>query len=539
MSSAHRIDWRQARALVRCYIVMSIRTLPIRTMRGERGGSGIGSMLFVIGLYTLLGLALSVTAALTQEVFVYSFTLHMMTLFVVGTSALNEASEVLFSSKENDVLLHRPVQPATLVLSKAITIVSFTALLAVAINLFPTFAILSIKDARPWAPIVHAGSVVLSTVFASAAVVCLYGLVARLLGRERFQRVITAAQIASTVFLAAGFQVLPRLFRQGGGIDLAGFLHDSNAAWFLPPCWFAAIDAWLGSNAIEPRYAKLALVGLAVTLGSTWLGVLRLPSTRNNAASVAEETYKDIAGTETTVVESRGLLDRLFAPWLRDPIERASFRLARAYLWRERTVKVRLAAALAFYLVMPFIAITDAKHAGFMPLMLLWMTALVPVTALEVLRNSSNPAAADLFLYTPIQNGIRIFHGVRKAVIVFVQAPMLIYVAAVSLWIMRENPSRMLLVLPPLLVLPTISLLPALFGEYLPLSRASRTGQRTVQTLLVFVAILPAAALGGAAYFAQQNGLLWILFAIALPLMVAIHLFMLRVVERKAALGRA
>jgi hypothetical protein len=169
-----------------------------------------------------------------------------------------------------------------------------------------------------------------------------------------------------------------------------------------------------------------------------------------------------------------------------------------------------------------------------MPVMLFWMTALVPVTVLEVLRISANPAAADLFLYSPIQGEASIFHGVRKAAIVFVQAPLLIYILLVSAFAMRADPSRMTLVIPALLVIPTFSLLPGLLGEYLPLSMAARTGQRTVQSFVLFLAMIPAAVLGTVAYIAQQNGLLWALLAIELPVMVGIHTFMLRVVARSA-----
>jgi hypothetical protein len=529
-----RIDWRQVRALVRSFLIMSLRTMPIRTMRGEKSSSGKGALLLVLGLFTLFGMVLSTMASRVNEVFLYSFVLHLMTLFAVGTSAMNEASEVLFSTAENDVLLHRPIRPATLVLSKAITILSFTLVLAAALNLFPTFTLLSIDDARPWAPLVHMGSILLSTVFASATVISMYGLVARLLGRERFHRVITAAQIASTLFLACGFQLVPRLIGPDSGVDVAGWLESSSAVWLIPPCWFAALDAWLGSGATEPRLALLALTGLFATLGCAWVGVLRLPSTGANAASVLEESRKDVPAAAQSLAPDRGLIERLVSPWLRDPIERASFRLAKAYLLRERTVKVRLAATLSFYLVIPLMTLTSRAQDGFMPLMFFWMVALVPVTVLEVLRISPNPAAADLFLYSPLDGAARVFHGVRKATIVLVQLPILVYIAAVAAWALRDEPRNLFALLPALLVMPVTSLLPGLLGDYLPLSMVPRSGQRTAQSLLALVAMVPAMGLGFVTWLALENDFLWTLFAIAAPLAIGLHWLVLRIVDARA-----
>ena len=156
-----QVDWRQVRALVRAYLVMSVRKMPLRTMRGERKGGGIGPIAFLVGIYTLLGLALAAMLTLTNDVFVGSFTVHALTLFVVGTAAMGEASEVLFSTSENEVLGHKPILPATLVTAKAIAISAFTLLLAGALNLGPTIALSFLDGARAAAPFAHVASVLL------------------------------------------------------------------------------------------------------------------------------------------------------------------------------------------------------------------------------------------------------------------------------------------------------------------------------------------------------------------------------------------
>ncbi len=538
--ASSRVDWRQVRALVRAFLVISVRKMPLRTMRGEKKGGGLGPIVFLVAIYALFGLLMAPVLALTKDVFLGTFAVHVMTLFVVGTAAMSEASDVLFNTSENDVLGHKPIQPVTLVVAKALTIIAFTLLIAAAINLGPTIALgFFMEGARPAAPFAHIASVLLSTVFASASVVCLYGLIARLLGRERLQRVITWAQIGSAVFLAVGFQVVPRLLDTRTGFDLAGLLRGSYLVWFVPPCWFAGFDAWLGSTASDPRFAQLALAGLGVTVFCTWLGLLRLPATGGDVASLQEEVRPERAPAPAALAAGGGRVERLLAPWLSDPVQRATFRLARAYILRERSVKVRLASALSFYVVFPVLALLPGNRGSdFLPLLMVWMCALVPLTVLESLRISSNPAAADLFLYAPIEGGARLFHGVRKAAIAYVQAPLLAYLTLVSIWVLRAEPARLWLALPALLAMPTLSLLPGLTGEYLPLSAGTRTGQRTVQTAITFLVMIPAGLLGLLAYLAQKEGLLWLMLAGEFAALAVLHALLLRIVDRRSRRSR-
>jgi len=529
---AARIDWRQVRALVRAFAVMSFRTLPVRTMRGEKSSGSARGLWIILVLYLFLGLAFAAVALALKEVIVFSFLIHTFTLFVVGSSALNEASEVLFNTSENDILLHRPIGPATLVIAKGLTIILFTLLLGGAINLFPTFAMLRIDDANVFSPLVHVVSVVVSAVFASGAVICLYGVISRVLGRERFQKVITVVQIASTLFLAVGFQIIPRLLDPERGFDLGSFVHSSPFAWAFPSLWFAALDAWLGSHAQESVYAGLALCGLGVTLGCAWLGAVRLPAAGNHVANVSEEARKDIPPA-AQVAGGQGLVERVLAPWLRHPLERASFALAKAHLVRERQVKVRLAAALAYIVMLPILSIVSA-NGQFLALMSFWMTAMVSLTVLELLRIGSQPAAADLFAYSPIAEPERVFHGVRKAAIVFIQLPMFVYVTIIGFIALRATPGLLLSAIPALFVLSPMSLVAGIAGEYVPFSAATRTGERTLRSFIVLIAMIPAGVLGTLSYFAYRYGYLGWVIALTAVLAVVAHVGLSKLVVWRA-----
>jgi hypothetical protein len=285
--------------------------------------------------------------------------------------------------------------------------------------------------------------VLAATLFAAATVVCGYGAVARLLGRERFQRVVTVAQITSTLFIVAGFQILPRML---GQLQLGSLAHAPGWIWLAPPTWFAALDSVLGTREAFGSLLWPAAFGLVLTVVLAWLGVLRLPTTSNSVANLQEEPRRAIEPAPVRPADARevrapGRASGLLDLWMRDPVERASFRLAAAYILRETRDQGALGGGAGLLPRVPLITLVNPqKHSDFMPLMILWMTTLVPFTVLEALRVSSHPAAADVFAVTPIRDPSRIFHGVRKASIVFVQLPLLVYVALVGAWVHAPEP---------------------------------------------------------------------------------------------------
>ncbi len=530
---AGRIDVRQLKALLRAYFIISTRSMPV----GITGGKRVRTLPYILGIYTLLGFFMGATAAAIDSVFVYSMFVHTMTFFVVGTMALNEASEVLFNSRDAEVLGHRPVEPSTLVLAKGLTIFGFCGLMATAVNIGPCVLGVMVKDARGWFGPVHALSVLLETLFLCGAVICVHGVIARFLGHDRFQRFVTAAQILSTVLMVVGFQVLPRMTRF---VDVVDFESGMSAIWFLPPTWFAALDASLAARESAPIFTLVAGFGVAATAILLWIGVMRLPGgvsePTSTATAPATSEQQPVARTVADVgAPRRGWLAHpIWSLWMRDPIERAVFRLCAIHLLRDRALKVRLAAALSYFAVLPILMLLNQRTDRFLPILLVWMCALVPLQILDSLRLSSAPDSAELFLFTPIRNPAALLHGARKAALVFLTFPLTLYAAAIAAWSTRDQPDRLWLLLPAAFLLPPMSMLIGLQGDYVPLSQAARAGERSSQLLAVFLTMIPMGIAFGLLYMAQEAGLLFPAIVLLLALSIGVHIAMRRRIEKRA-----
>ncbi|MBI5365307.1 MAG: hypothetical protein HZA53_19170 [Planctomycetes bacterium] len=518
MTSAGGVDRRQLKALLRAYFVLSTRSMPV----GITGAKRVRTLPFILFIYGLLGFVIGAMAPMLDSTFLFALFVHMMTFFVVGTMALNEAAEVLFNARDADILGFRPVNGPTLVLAKGLTILGFCGLMAVAVNLGPTILGFLCKDARGWFAPVHFLSVAIETVFLCATVVCSYGLIARFLGPERFQRLVTAAQILSTLMLVVGFQVLPRIASK---MDAHGFLETTPLVWALPMTWFAAIDVALASTSASTVYAVGAAAGVTATLLLAWIGVLRLPANAavESRASAAPVTPAPARKAELTERSSGWSRWRLWTVWMPDVTERAVFRLCVTYLLRDRALKVRLAAGLAYFIVFPLLILINEDHTGIMPVMLVWMLGIVPLSAIEMMRLSSTPEGAELFLFAPVAEPAALFHGARKAALVCVVFPLAVWSVTIATWALRETPEKLLVVLPGLFLIAPMSLVPGLRGDFVPFSQAVRSGERAAQVLAVFLTMVPMGIVAVGVFLAQKFGFVHVAIGGVLVVAAALH----------------
>jgi ABC-2 type transport system permease protein len=461
---------------VRAILITSLRRATRGRMIAGRSGKPRG-LIFVLAMYGVLGLLLSLLALTHPDVFTFSLIICAYTFLVCGMSMVAESSTMLFDPSENDILGHRPIHPRTLLFAKSLGMVALTLALAFAINLLPMFTGLMVHDSRWWFPIAHLVTMVLLVLFCTAAVVFVYALLARLVSRRTFDTVASWSQVVVTAILIISYQLVPRLMDRMEGLHIDS---ANPALLFLPPTWFAGLTLLLLGVDTGPRTLGMAATAVLATPLVGW-GALRYLATdyTKQLAALGETPAPSPASDAPSATRVGGLrLERLLGPWLRDPVERGSFLLAAAYLMRDRDVRMRVYPSLALFVVFPVIAIIDQTQAvRFSVMLLVYFAATVPSTVMMTLKASPHHAAADLFHYAPIASSAPIFHGVRKASLVLITLPALV-ISTTMLWVGMSDHATLVVALPGLIALPTLSLVTGLAGDYLPLSLPPATGRQ-------------------------------------------------------------
>ena len=390
---------------------------------------------------------------------------------MLGMSLAAESGDVLFNAADHDVLGSRPIDGQTLLIAKGASLFAFALVLGFAMNLPALFFASRIPSLGRAFPAVHLGATALLALFVTSTVVFAYGLVIRFVGRDRFDSVAAWSQAA----LSGAFLVLSQGLAHIAELPILGL--ESRLCLVFVPAWFAALDV-LGS---APRALLLGALAAGTTTVLAVLAFGRLARAYGAASARLGEATSSSRLPASASWVADGPLARW---WLRDPVERAAFRLATTYLRRDREIRTRLYPAFGFFVLLP--AAQLVGHAAYRfhaaAIVAVLLVGMLPSLALEALRVSSQHAATELFAVAPLASAGPLFQGVRKAVACWIILP----AAAIALgWVAVLSPATLPLALPSVLMLPALSFLPATFRDYVPLSVPPAMGRQSTANVAI------------------------------------------------------
>jgi ABC-2 type transport system permease protein len=425
-----------------------------------------------LGVYMFLGLFVGLSAYVSSRnghssIFATATILHSVTFFVVGIQIVSGAGDLLFNTNEADVLAHRPVSPKALVRAKARVMVRVATWAAIAINLTGVLVGALAAHGNIVFIFAHTFTIFLEALFATASVVVLYALGMRIVGRARVDRVVTGLQVLVSIAFVLASQMSREL------IDLlshaSGDVGVGNG-WMVafPPAWFASMDAVLTGNGTRTFYF-LSAIGLGATIFVSWLAFNKLAATYASGVQAMAE-IGDRVSARSPANKGKSKPVRLASvadifplrQWLKHPVERAAFSLTLAYVLRDRETKLRIIPGVAPLIAMPFIFVvrigrmsTESTLTIFPIAFMGLMIALVPTLALEALRYSQNPEAAEIFRRAPTFGPAPIIEGARKAVMLIFGLPTAL--ASIVMIEFMGSTSAALILLPGLIALPAMS----------------------------------------------------------------------------------
>lgn len=513
------------KVLRRLFLTLFLRGRSVRQLQGKALPVSVARKLAgTLALYALFGC--TALFMVRQPVFVFAAYLHAMTFVFLGMFVAASAGEVLFNKDEAEILLHRPIEPRTLLRAKVRVLIEVCLWLALAFNAAGLVAGLFISRGSWFFSPALALSLVLAAVFCTGCVVLVYQLCLRWFGRERLDSMMTAAQVAVAMVAVLGGQLLPQVMAR-----LPVVSGVAQAPWWLmafPPAWFAGlVDALAGSRSGSSWL--MAVVAVAATGAVAWLAFGKLAQ----GYELGLQRLNETTARTRTRESGPGWLARLTgAPplkWaLRDPVVKASFLLTSAYLVRDRDVKLRVYPGLAPILVMPLVMLlprlnSQAADGGFGVAFVGVYLGLVPLLALEMLQYSQNWQAADVFRVAPLPGPTRLNRGARRAVLLWLAMPVLLAVALLAV-VLGGGPGQLPLLLPGIIALPVYALIPSLGGKAAPLASPPDESKSLSRGLSMVWVMGLSVALAAAAAWTWQAGLFgWLL---ALESLAMASLFM-------------
>lgn len=501
------------KALRRLFLTLFLRGRSARGLDPDKAPPSIQRKLaLALALYFFVGLA--ELTFLRQSPFGFSLVMHAGTFVLVGLFVASSSGEILFNQDESDILLHHPIPPAVLLKAKCRLLLEVSLWMAGAF----TFAGLiggALAFPRGLGFLVgHLVGTVLMTFFTVGSVVLLYQVCLRRFGREKLEGLMTTAQVMAGILAALAGQ-LPNLLAREQGV-LPDAMQLGNA-WMIvaPPAWFAGLDG-LCMGRITPANVLLSALALGVTALVLHMAFVRLADTYQEGLQAIQERRTTGPAAPTGMPWADRLMNLpLLRLAFRHPVTRAGFRLAAAYMVRDRDVKLRLFPSLAPMLVVPAVIILKDTSRGGSAMgwtLMVAFLSFIPLIGQSVLQFSQHWQASDLFHVAPLEGPSRLRDGVRRAVALLLTVPMLLAIL-VAVAFLPGPPHRWLLLLPGTMALPLVARL-AFHAPIAPLSLPIQEAKAASRISLQLVGMFGGMIFAGLAMVAHHFHLLgWFLVA--------------------------
>ncbi|MEL6675716.1 MAG: hypothetical protein AAFR61_26145 [Bacteroidota bacterium] len=306
-------------------------------------------------LYIFLGLYIGLLISMMESLFTSMVIFHSFLMVMIAVSMISEFTTVLFDTRDNDILLPRPIDSRTLAVSRILHIglyllfIGFSLGLVGIITSFVKFGLaggLSVLF-----------SIALNILFTLFLTNLFYLGMMRLATGERLKDILVYFQIFMAILFFGGYQIMPELMEMDALETYA--LIPTGWTLLAPPAWLAGLNEVMGMGNTGGIYLALAALAILMPILGLWL-VVRVfaPTFSHRLGQLAAAGGNDPQGKGN--LKSDGSYP--VGSWLgkvlmREQIERTSFNLTWRLSGRERLFKQSVFPAFGYMLVfifMPF-----------------------------------------------------------------------------------------------------------------------------------------------------------------------------------------
>jgi hypothetical protein len=347
-----------------------------------------------------------------------------MFVFMLSFLLITDFSNVLFDTRDKFILLPRPVNERTLLLSRLLHILIYMFRNVLPMSL-AGWIIIGIDQgwlAALWFPI----PVLLLTLIALFLVNGCYLLVLKFSKPGKFQDVINYFQIAFSIMFFACVYLLPKAFQSNGVIQM----KHQDFAWakFVPSYWLAATFSWIHADTALASTKWLSILAVVFPLLLIWITLKWLaPSFSRRIAGIDAVESVSHAKSSTPKKQASGKLYLRLATLLnKNTASRAGFSIVWLQTSRSRSFKMRVLPSFAYVPFYFFYLLTQNRRslsevwAGLQNsskhLVLLYLCSFIVIQLLTMLVYSEQYKASWIYYSSPVQKPGDVMAGALKAV---------------------------------------------------------------------------------------------------------------------------
>lgn len=440
------VDVEQLRAILEIKLIMDDRRPNAYTQARQQqrkkprrfGSWGVILMSFVMGIFYLYVFFIAKDHFLQMLIW---FSLFMM---MMSTTLIADFTSVLIDVKDNFVILPKPVNDKTVVISRMMHIVIHISKIVVPMML-PALIYLLVDTgvvSTIWFVILALLLCILSIFLINAV----YLVALQLTTPQRFKELLNYIQMILSVSLFAIVYLAPRMMRN---VNLDE-VKLADHAWLnlIPITWFAGAWQAVTDGIYTPQYLIFIALSFVIPFASLWLVIKVFAPSFNRKLAMLGGSGTDGGLPEKAAVASSGTpwYKRLARLLTKGGHEQLSFELVWLITSRSREFKLKVYPSLAYVVIYFIYFFFSGKHTSIgeawkqlpetkMFVFLIYSSSFAFITAISNLVYSDKYKSAWVYFAAPLDSPGPLLMGAFKASLVKFFVPFYLLLSAFSVWV--------------------------------------------------------------------------------------------------------
>ncbi len=417
------VDYVVMRKILQIKLIMDGRRVPTLMSNNRKKATDEDSNNFMksLFLYGLMGIFL-VPLVVMGKNFVFQMSLvNGIVLFMIMSSLISDFSAVLLDIRDKNILFTKPINTITINMAKSLHI--FIYMFSITIAMTGLALIAGLVRHGILFFLVFAFEILLINLFVVVISALLYLLVLKFFDGEKLKDVINYFQIALSITLAVGYQLIGRLFNL---VDMQMVFQVKWWQYFIIPMWFSGPFEVLMNGDYSFHFILFSLLALFVPILSIVVYIQLIPTFEANLQKLNNNS-------SSGKVKQHPFGDGLANFLCSDPVERTFYRFATKMITKEREFKLKVYPSIGLALVLPFLFIFSqisdqslAEIGSGKMYFNIYLCALLLPTILMMMKYSGAYKGAWIYQVMPIKNIAPVYKGTIKAMVVKLMLPILL-----------------------------------------------------------------------------------------------------------------
>ncbi len=424
------VNEKQLSALLKTKLIMDDRRPnSMQQMKRTKTKVSNSATLFTMFISALLGSLFLMVFSIGNNYVVQLSIYFSMYIFVLASSLISDFTSVLIDIRDNYIILPKPVNDRTVLLSRLLHILIHLCKLVFPMSL--AGIIYMAINTGVIGLLLFFFFIIMATLFTLFLINSLYILILKVTTPQKFQNIIATFQIVFAIALYGSYQIVPRLVNKME-LENLDFATLGKWVWIAPSYWFARAWQAIIENSFSTGGVFSIVLAVITPVASMYVVIKYFAPSFNQKLSLINNSNSEAAEPNASSIKMKStgsdFVNKLATLICKPGAEKMAFLLCWKITGRSRDFKMKVYPSIGYLIVMLVVIFIQpgrydsiAEHEIMLPMVIIigavYFSSFILIIAIAQLPFSDKYKAAWIYYSSPIAAPGLIINGAFKAIV--------------------------------------------------------------------------------------------------------------------------